>query len=49
MEFGLVIGFIDHINTHLMTTLTYRAISYLHTLQIARAHRLVFLVCYILH
>jgi hypothetical protein len=35
--FGLEIGFIDHFNTRLMTTLNYSAIADLHTLQITRA------------
>jgi hypothetical protein len=36
--FGLGIGFIDHFNTRLVTTLTYSAIADLHTLQITTAH-----------
>jgi hypothetical protein len=32
--FELEIGFIDHFNTRLMTTLNYSAIAELHTLQI---------------
>jgi hypothetical protein len=39
--FGLEIGFIDHFNTHLVTTLNYGTIADLRTLQITRAHRLV--------
>jgi hypothetical protein len=35
--FGLEIGFIDHFNTRLVTTLNYSAITYLHTLQITTA------------
>jgi hypothetical protein len=35
-----------HFNTQLITTLNYSAIADLHTLQFARAHSLVFLVCY---
>jgi hypothetical protein len=42
--FGLDIGFIDHINTQLVITLNYSAIPKLHTLQITRAHRLLFSV-----
>jgi hypothetical protein len=44
--FGLEIGFIDHFNTQLVTTLNYSVIADLHILQIIRAHRLVFSVCY---
>jgi hypothetical protein len=36
--FGLEIGFIDHFNTRLMTTLNYSAIADFHTLQITTAH-----------
>jgi hypothetical protein len=36
--FGLEIGFIDHINTRLVTTINYSTIAYLHTLQITTAH-----------
>jgi hypothetical protein len=36
--FGLEIGFIDHFNTRLVTTLHYSAIADLHTLQIITAH-----------
>jgi hypothetical protein len=39
------IGFIDHFNTQLVITLNYSAIADIHTLQITRAHILVFLVC----
>jgi hypothetical protein len=35
--FGLIIGFIDHFNTQLVTTLNYSAIAYLHNSQITRA------------
>jgi hypothetical protein len=45
MGFGLDIGFIDYFNIWRMTTLNYSAIADLHTLQITRAHRLVFSVC----
>jgi hypothetical protein len=34
----LEIGFIDHFNTHLVTTLKYSVIADLHTLQIITAH-----------
>jgi hypothetical protein len=37
MGFGLVIGFIDHFNTQLMTTLNYSAIADPHTLQFTTA------------
>jgi hypothetical protein len=43
--FGLEIGFIDHFNTRLMTTLNYSAISKLHTLQFTRAHAKSFPAC----
>jgi hypothetical protein len=36
--FGLEIGFIQHFNTRLATTLNYRAIANLHTLRITTAH-----------
>jgi hypothetical protein len=42
--FELEIGFIDHFNTRLVTTLNCRAIADFHTLQITTAHA-VFLVC----
>jgi hypothetical protein len=45
-DFGLVIGFIDHLNTQLVTTLNYSTIVYLHTLQFTRAQSLVCSVCY---
>jgi hypothetical protein len=35
--FGLEIGFIDHFNTRLLTTLYYSVIADLHTLQITTA------------
>jgi hypothetical protein len=35
---GLEIGFIEHINTWLVTTLNYSAIANLHDLQITTAH-----------
>jgi hypothetical protein len=35
--FGLEIGFIDHFNTRIVTTLNYSAIANLHTLQITTA------------
>jgi hypothetical protein len=38
MGFGLEIGFIDHFNTRLMTTLKYSAVADLHTLQITTAY-----------
>jgi hypothetical protein len=38
MAFGLEIGFIDHFNTLLATTLIYSAISDLHILQITAGH-----------
>jgi hypothetical protein len=41
-DFGLEIGFSDHFNTRLVTTHNYSAIPDLHTLQIPRAHRLLF-------
>jgi hypothetical protein len=47
--FGLEIGFIDHFNTQLMTTLNYSAIPNLHILQITRAHRQVFSSLLCLH
>jgi hypothetical protein len=47
--FGLDIGFIDHFNTQLVITFYYRAIADVHNLQITRAHRLGFSVCYSLH
>jgi hypothetical protein len=37
MGFGLEIGFIDHFNTRLVTTLNYNAFADLHTLQITTA------------
>jgi hypothetical protein len=36
--FGLDIGFTDHLNTRLVTTVNYRLIADLHTLQINTAH-----------
>jgi hypothetical protein len=36
--FGLKIGFIDHFNTQLVTTLNYSAIADLHILQITTPH-----------
>jgi hypothetical protein len=36
--FGFEIGFTDHFNTRLVTTLNYSAIVDFHTLQIATAH-----------
>jgi ethanolamine utilization microcompartment shell protein EutS len=36
--FELVIGFIDHFNTRLVTTLNYSAIADLQNLQISTAH-----------
>jgi hypothetical protein len=36
--FGLEIGFIDHFNTRLVTTLNNSIIADLHTLQITTAH-----------
>jgi ethanolamine utilization microcompartment shell protein EutS len=47
--FGMDIGFIDKFNTQLVITFNYSAIADLHTLQITRAHRLTFSVCYSLH
>jgi hypothetical protein len=47
--FGWDFRFIDHLCTQLVITLNYSAIADLHTLQITRAHRLVFSVCYSLH
>jgi hypothetical protein len=38
MEFGLMNGFIYHLQTRLGTTSTYNAIADLHTLQITREH-----------
>jgi hypothetical protein len=38
MGLGLEIGFIDHFNTRLVTTIHYRAIANLHTLKITTAH-----------
>jgi hypothetical protein len=38
MRFGLVIGFIDHLYTQLVTTSDYSATTNLYTLQITRAH-----------
>jgi hypothetical protein len=38
MGFGLKIGFIDHFNTQLVTTINYNGITDLHTLQITTAH-----------
>jgi hypothetical protein len=38
MGFGLVIGFIDHLHTQLITTSDYSAITDLYTLQITTAH-----------
>jgi hypothetical protein len=35
---GLVIGFIDHFNTRLVTTFNYSAIANLHTLKTTTAH-----------
>jgi hypothetical protein len=43
--FGLEIGFIDHFNTRLVTTLNYSAVADLHTLQITRGHAKSFPVC----
>jgi hypothetical protein len=40
--FGLEIGFIDHFNTQLVTTLNYSAIADFHTLQITTAHAKLF-------
>jgi hypothetical protein len=48
-SFGLEIGFIDHINTRVATTIIYSSIADLHTLQITRADSLVFSFCYSLH
>jgi hypothetical protein len=45
-SFGLDIGFIDHFTTQLVITLNYRTIADFHTLQLIRAHRLVFSVSY---
>jgi hypothetical protein len=45
---ALEIGFIDHFNIRLVSTLNYSTIADLHNLQIARAQILVFLVRYIL-
>jgi hypothetical protein len=42
--FELDIVFIDHFNTQLVITLNYSAIANFHTLQIARARKLVFSV-----
>jgi hypothetical protein len=42
---GLIIGSIDHFNTHFVTTLNYSAIADLQILQITDEHRLVFPVC----
>jgi hypothetical protein len=36
--FGLEMGFIDHFNTRLVTTLNYGAIANLHNLQTTTAH-----------
>jgi hypothetical protein len=46
MEFGFEIGFTDHFNTQLLFTINYSAITNLHTLEITRAQRPVFSVCY---
>jgi hypothetical protein len=46
---GLEIGFIDHFNTWLVSTLNYSANGNLHALKITRARRLVFSVCYSRH
>jgi hypothetical protein len=43
--FGLEIGFIDHVNTGLVTTLNYSTIANLHTLQITKAHAKSFEAC----
>jgi hypothetical protein len=47
--FGLDSGFIDHFNIQLVTTLNNRVIANFHTLQIARAHKLVLSASYSLH
>jgi hypothetical protein len=38
LAFGLEIGFVDHFNLRIVTTLNYSAIADLHTLQITTAH-----------
>jgi hypothetical protein len=38
LGFGLEIRFIDHFNTHLVTTLNYSTIADLHTVQITTEH-----------
>jgi hypothetical protein len=38
MGFGLEIGFMDHFDTRLVTTINYSAIADLHILQITTAH-----------
>jgi hypothetical protein len=40
--FGLDIGFTDHLNTQLVTTLNYSAIANFHTLYITTAHAKTF-------
>jgi hypothetical protein len=40
---GVWIGFVDHFNTRLVTTLNYSAIADLHILKITRAHAKSFL------
>jgi hypothetical protein len=40
--FGLEIGFIDHINTRLVTTFNYSVIADLHTLQITTEYAKIF-------
>jgi hypothetical protein len=40
--FGLEIGFIDHFNTRLVTTLNYSAVADLHNSQITIAHAKTF-------
>jgi hypothetical protein len=43
--FGLEIGFIDHFNTRLVTTLNYSTFTDLHTLRITREHTKSFPAC----
>jgi hypothetical protein len=47
--FELEIGYINRFEKRLVTTFNYSAIADLRTLQITRAHRIVFSVCYSLH